>query len=86
MALMLSKINDALLAAGAPEEKARDAAEEIAACKYPPTRIESDIALIEAEIAEIRNAMATKTWLMRVMLVRTIAILGGVAGLLKLLH
>jgi hypothetical protein len=65
----------------APEDLARDAAEEIAACKNRPTRIETDIALIEAQISDIRNAMATKTWLVGVMLAQTFAILGGVAGL-----
>ena len=86
MALMLSKTYDALLAAGAPEDKARDAAEEIAAYEHRLTRIETDIALIKAEIGEIRNTMATKTWVLSAMLAQTFAILGGVAGLLKLLH
>jgi hypothetical protein len=67
MALMLSKTYDALLAAGAPEDKACGAAEEIAAHENRLTRIETDIAL-------------------SAMLAQTFAILGGVAGLLKLLH
>ena len=49
MALMLSKTYDALLAARAPEDKARDAAEKIAAYENRLTRIETDIALIRAE-------------------------------------
>jgi phage shock protein A len=90
MALMLSKTYDALLAAGAPEDKARDAAEEIAAYENRLTRIETDIALIKAELSsfrdEVRQTMATKTWVLSAMLAQTFAILGGVAGLLKLLH
>jgi hypothetical protein len=90
MALMLSKTYDALLAAGAPEGKARDAAEEIAAYENRLTRIETDIALIKAEISsfrdEVRQTMATKAWVLTSMLAQTFAILGGVAGLLKLLH
>jgi phage shock protein A len=90
MALMLSKTYDALLAAGAPEDKARDAAEEIAAYENRLTRIETDIALIKADLTsfrdEMRQTMATKTWVLSAMLAQTFAILGGVAGLLKLLH
>jgi phage shock protein A len=90
MALMLSKTYDALLAAGAPEDKARDAAEEIAACENRLTRIETDIALIKADLTsfrgEMRQTMATKTWVLSAMLAQTLVILGGVAGLLKLLH
>jgi phage shock protein A len=90
MALMPSKTYDALIAAGAPEDKARDAAEEIAAYENRLTRIETDIALIKAELTsfrnELRQTMATKTWVLTGMLAQTFAILGGVAGLLKLLH
>lgn len=79
MALMLSKTYDALLAAGAPEEKARDAAEEIAGYENPLIKIET-------ELVAIRETMATKTWVLSAMLAQTFAILGGVAGLLRLLH
>ena len=79
MALMLSKTYDALLAAGAPEEKARDAAEEIAG-------YENRLIKIETELGAIRETMATKTWVLSAMLAQTFAILGGVAGLLRLLH
>jgi len=79
MALMLSKTYEALVAAGAPEDKAREAAEEIAAFENRLTRIETDIALI-------KETMATKTWVLGLIVAQTSAILGGVAGLLKLLH
>jgi len=79
MALMLSKTYDALLAAGAPEEKAREAAEEIAG-------YENRLVKIETELVAIRETMATKTWVLSAMLAQTFAILGGVAALLRLLH
>lgn len=82
MALMLSKTYDALLAAGAPESKAREAAEEIAADENRLTRMESDIALIKAELGEIRRTVATKTWVPA----QTFVLLGGVAALVRLLH
>ena len=47
MALMLSKTYDALKAAGAPEEKAREAAEEIAGSEDRLTAIESDLKLLK---------------------------------------
>ena len=47
MALMLSKTYDALIAAGTPEEKARSAAEELAAYGTRFTKIEQDLAIIK---------------------------------------
>lgn len=79
MPLMLSKTYEALLDAGASEEKAREAAEEIAG-------YENRLARIETELTLIRDTMATKTWVLSAMLAQTFAILGGVAGLLRLLH
>ena len=43
MAVMLSKTYDALIAAGAPEEKARAAAEELAAYESRFAKIETDL-------------------------------------------
>ena len=45
MAIMLSKTYDALLAAGAPDEKAREAAEEIAGFERRLIRLEVMLAL-----------------------------------------
>ena len=73
----MSKTYDALLAAGASEDKAREAAEEIAGYEHRLVKIES-------ELVAIRETMATRTWVLSVMLLQTIAILGGVAGLLRL--
>ena len=47
MALMLSKTYDALRAAGAPDDKAREAAEEIAGFEDRLTGIESDLKLLK---------------------------------------
>ena len=44
---MLSKSYDALRAAGAPDDKAREAAEEIAGFEDRPTTIESDLKLLK---------------------------------------
>jgi hypothetical protein len=46
MAMMLSKTYDALVSAGAPEEKAR-AAEELAAYETRFAKIEQDLAIIK---------------------------------------
>ena len=47
MAVMLSKTYDALKAAGAPDEIAREAAEEIAGFESRVTGIESDIKVLK---------------------------------------
>jgi hypothetical protein len=47
MAVMPSKTYDALVAAGAPADKARAAAEELAGCKGRFAKIETDLAVIK---------------------------------------
>ena len=47
MAVMLSNTYEAFLAAGAPEEKARAAAEELAAYENRFAKIETDLAVIK---------------------------------------
>ena len=47
MALMLSKTYDALIAAGAPEDKARAAAEELAGYETNLADIESDLRVLK---------------------------------------
>ncbi len=47
MAVMLSKTYDALVSAGAPEEKARAAAEELAGYETRFAKIETDLAVIK---------------------------------------
>ncbi len=47
MTVMLSKTYDALISAGAPEEKARAAAEELAAYETRFAKIDTDLAVIK---------------------------------------
>jgi len=47
MPVMLSKTYDAFIAAGTPEEKARAAAEELAAYEARFVKIEQDLAVIK---------------------------------------
>jgi hypothetical protein len=47
MAVMLSKTYDALIAAGAPDDKARAAAEEIAGYESRFAKIETDLAVLK---------------------------------------
>jgi hypothetical protein len=47
MAVMLSKTYDALIAAGAPDDKARAAAEELAGYESRFTKIVTDLAVLK---------------------------------------
>lgn len=47
MATMISEVYDAFIAAGAPEDKARKAAEAIASYENRFARIESDLAVLK---------------------------------------
>ena len=47
MAVMLSRTYDALIAAGAPEDKARAAAEELAGYESWFAKIETDLAVLK---------------------------------------
>jgi hypothetical protein len=64
MALMLSKTYEAFLAAGAPEEKARGAAEEIAAYESRFAKIETDLAILKWMIAGLYALGAPSIWLL----------------------
>jgi hypothetical protein len=57
MPLMMSKTYDALLAAGAPEEKARAAAEEIALYEARFARIDSDLAILKWMVAGLYGVL-----------------------------
>lgn len=86
---MLSQTYDALVAAGAPEEKARAAAEEIAGYEDRLNAIAIDIATIKGDLAAIKielGGLATKTWVLGTVLAQTFVLLGGVGALVKLLH
>jgi hypothetical protein len=47
MAVMLSKTYDALIAAGAPDDKARAAAEELAGYESRFVKVETDLAVLK---------------------------------------
>ena len=53
MAMMMTELYDALIAAGAPEEKARAAAERVADYKTRFSGIESDLKLLKWTVAFI---------------------------------
>ena len=53
MAMMLSKTYDALRAAGAPDDKAREAAEEIAGFERRLIRLEVMLALVLAGVISL---------------------------------
>ena len=65
MARMLSKTYEAFMAAGVPEEKARGAAEEIAAYQGRFTKIDIDLAILKWMIAGLYALGASSmTWLL----------------------
>ena len=53
MAMMLSRTYEAFKAAGAPEDKAREAAEEIAGFESRLTRLEVMVALVLAGVVSL---------------------------------
>ena len=53
MAMVLSRTYEALKAAGAPEDKARDAAEEIAGFESRLTRLEVMVAFVLAGVVSL---------------------------------
>jgi hypothetical protein len=69
MALMLSKTYDALLAAGAPEDKAREAAEELAG-------YESLLASIDNRLSRVEGKLTVIIWAVGINAAASIAILG----------
>ena len=68
MAVMLSRTYDALVAAGAPEEKARAAAEELAQYENRFARIETDLAVLKGDMTAVK-------WMIGVNLAATVSIL-----------
>jgi hypothetical protein len=82
---MLSQTCDTLVATGAPEEKARAAAEEIAGREDRLNAIPIDIAMIKGDIATIKmqlSGIVTKAWVHG----QTFVLLGGGVALLTMLH
>jgi hypothetical protein len=68
MATMISEVYDALLAAGAPEDKARKAAEAIAGYENRFSRIDNDLTALRGEMALVK-------WMLGSNLAMTVAIL-----------
>ena len=66
MALMLGRLNAALLAAGAPDDKAREAAEEVAS--------------YESAIAEIKAAPRLHTWMIGTNVALTLGLYAIILG------
>lgn len=54
MATMISEVYDAFIAAGAPEDKARRAAEALASYDNRFSRIESELVKVQSELALLR--------------------------------
>jgi hypothetical protein len=74
MAVMLSRTYDALVAAGAPEKKARAAAEELAAYENRFVKIEQDLAVIKADMTALK-------WMLGVTLAGVVSLLVSVGSL-----
>lgn len=66
---MLSKTYEALLAAGAPEDKAREAAEELGG-------YENRLASIDNRLSSVEGKLTVIIWAMGINAAATIAILG----------
>lgn len=59
MSMMLSKTYDALISAGAPEEKAREAAEELASYDNRFANLETDMKIVKMMLALILAGIAS---------------------------
>ncbi len=63
MATMISEVYDAFIASGAPEDKAREAAEAIAAYDGRFNKIEGDLGMIQGDIYMIRGDINLLKWM-----------------------
>jgi capsule polysaccharide export protein KpsE/RkpR len=50
MAMMLGRLHEALIQAGAPEDKAREAAEEVAQFENRLAKVQTDLAVLKAMV------------------------------------
>lgn len=76
MPLMLSKTYDALVSAGAPEDKAREAAEELADYENRLSSIDNQLAVMNGRITAIEGKLNVVIWATDINAAATIAILG----------
>jgi hypothetical protein len=63
MATMISEVYDAFIASGAPEDKAREAAEAMAAYDGRFNKIEGDLGMIRGDINMIRGDINLLKWM-----------------------
>jgi hypothetical protein len=63
MAMMISEVYDAFIASGAPEGKAREAAEAVAAYDGRFNKIEGDLGTIRGDINTIRGDINLLKWM-----------------------
>ena len=76
MPMMLSKTYDALISAGAPDDKARQAAEELANYENRPASIDHQLAVINGRLSAVEGKLSVITWAVGINAAATIAILG----------
>ena len=63
MATMISEVYDAFIASGTPEDKAREAAEAMAAYDGRFNKIEGDLGMIRGDINTIRGDINLLKWM-----------------------
>jgi hypothetical protein len=76
MPVMLSKTYDALISAGAPDDKAREAAEELANYENRLASIDNQLALMNGRLSTVEGKLGVITWAIGINAAATIAILG----------
>ena len=74
--MMLSKTYDALISAGAPDDKARQAAEELANYENRLASIDHQLAVINGRLSAVEGKLSVITWAVGINAAATIAILG----------
>ena len=77
MPMMLSKTYDALISAGAPDDKARDAAEELADYQNRLASIDHQLAVMNDRLSAVEGKLSVIPWAVGINAAATIAILGG---------
>lgn len=76
MPAMLSKTYDALISAGAPEDKAREAAKELANYENRLASIDNQLAIMNGRLSTVEGKLSIITWAVGTNAAATIAILG----------
>jgi hypothetical protein len=75
MSTMISEVYDAFVAAGAPEEKARKAAEAVASYDQRFVGIEKELMSLRADVTSIRMELSLHRWMFGVVIALQVAIL-----------